>query len=104
LLLITTSGCSVTEKITGAFQGGSESFTGTTTGYSSGEGTIFIVSNRGRKCEGQWKFIVRPSYGQGAVHCDDGSSGLFEFNGNGRQGTGSGYLGTQRFTFNFGYP
>jgi hypothetical protein len=81
---------------------GSETFTGSMTGYMDGTGTMSIVSNKGLSCTGNWSFIVRPTYGRGIFRCSDGTGGPFEFNGNGNHGTGNGRLVDRQFTFTFG--
>jgi len=102
LLALLLSGCSVTLPVDGTMEDGDETFTGTTTGYADGSGTLTVVSNKNLRCEGNWSYVARPTYGRGIFRCNNGKSGPFEFNGAGQHGTGIGRLGNRRFTFTYG--
>lgn len=95
------SACSMTLPVKGRMTDGSESFTGTATGYMDGGGNLKIVSNRGRTCTGDFVYVTGKN-GEGVFTCDDGNSGPFTFVSTGTRGTGTGTIGGQDFTFTFG--
>lgn len=94
-------GCSMTVPFQGTAEDGSETFTGTTTGYADGSGVVNIVSNKGLVCTGKFVYVTERT-GSGTFTCRDGTSGTANFVSAGRHGTGSGRLGNRRFTFTFG--
>ncbi|WP_293721284.1 hypothetical protein [Stappia sp.] len=93
--------CSMTLPVKGQANDGSETFTGSATGYADGAGTLEITSNRGRKCTGTFVY-VNGRQGSGTFTCNDGASGPFEFVSTGTRGTGTGMLNGRAFTFTFG--
>ncbi len=101
LAAVMLAGCSLTLGVTGQFQDGSETFSGSATGYANGGGTLEITSNRGTVCKGTFVYVTRRD-GKGTFTCNDGRSGPFEFVSTGTSGTGTGQLGDKPFTFSFG--
>lgn len=99
--ILLLAACSRTASVQGAIADGSETFSGETTGYSDGSGTLSITSNRGRRCQGQW-VLTTSRMGAGTFTCSDSQGGPFEFVTTGKHGTGTGTLGGKRFTFTFG--
>jgi hypothetical protein len=57
VLAVALSGCSMTLGVQGAADDGSETFTGTATGYMDGSGTLQIHSDKGRSCVGDCVYI-----------------------------------------------
>lgn len=98
---LTVAGCAMTLPVKGQAGDGSETFTGSATGYMDGAGTLTIASNKGRKCSGDFVYTTNRQ-GSGTFTCSDGSSGPFEFVSTGMRGTGTGTLGGKPFTFSFG--
>ena len=92
------SNYTMTLPVRGQSGDGTETFTGSATGYADGAGTLEIVSNRGRKCKGEFVYISN-RHGSGTFNCTDGNSGPFEFVSSGVRGTGSGTIGGRTFTF-----
>ena len=78
-----------------------ESFTGTSTGYMDGGGTVEIVSNRGTVCKGNFVYVTQRR-GEGTFTCNDGRAGPFSFVSTGQRGTGTGTIGGRTFVFTFG--
>ena len=101
ILALALAGCSVTLPVKGTMEEGDEIFTGTSTGYGDGGGTLQIVSNRGLSCTGTFVFVTQRS-GSGTFNCNNGMSGPFDFVSSGGRGTGTGRIGQRRFTFTFG--
>lgn len=101
LISAALGGCSLTLPVQGQMAGGDEHFTGLATGYADGAGTLNIVSNKGLKCEGVFVYVTRRN-GSGTFNCSNGQSGPFDFVSTGTRGTGTGTLGSRRFTFTFG--
>ena len=95
------NGCAMTLPVRGQAGDGSETFTGSATGYLDGAGLLTITSNRGRKCTGDFVYVTKRN-GSGTFTCSDGTSGPFEFVSTGMRGTGTGTLGGKPFTFTFG--
>ena len=102
LLLIPLAGCSMTLSVNGQMEDGSESFTGSATGYMSGSGDLTIKTDKGITCKGNFVYVSR-RHGEGIFTCEDGRSGPFEFVSTGSSGTGTGRLGNSYFTFTFGF-
>lgn len=96
------AGCSITLPVRGQFESGQETFTGTATGGMGGSGSLKVTSSKGATCDGEFVY-TRPREGEGTFLCTDGRSGPFRFASTGTRGTGTGSLGGQPFTFNFGY-
>ncbi|MEM9631358.1 MAG: hypothetical protein AAGA50_08535 [Pseudomonadota bacterium] len=94
-------GCSVTAAVKGQATDGSETFTGSATGYADGSGTLEIKSSRGRVCTGTFVYVTYRD-GEGTFNCNDGASGPFRFVSTGTKGTGTGNLNGKQFTFTFG--
>jgi hypothetical protein len=46
--------CSMTLPVQGAAEDGTETFTGSATGYADGGGTLTLTSNKGRACSGRF--------------------------------------------------
>jgi hypothetical protein len=107
-LLLTTaffsaflSGCAMTLPVTGQVQGGTETFTGTATGYMDGGGNLTLISSKGAVCKGNFVYVNRRQ-GEGIFICDDKRNGPFNFVSTGTRGTGYGTLDGEKFTFTFG--
>jgi len=98
---LVVSGCAMTLPVKGQASDGSETFTGSATGYADGAGTLTITSSKGRKCTGDFVYVSRRE-GSGTFTCTDGASGPFTFVSTGTRGTGTGTLGGKAFTFTFG--
>lgn len=101
LLPVLLCGCAMTLPVKGQAGDGSETFTGSATGYMDGGGSLTIASNKGRKCSGTFVYVNKRE-GSGTFNCDDGNSGPFTFVSTGMRGTGTGTLGGTSFTFTFG--
>lgn len=101
LIALGLSGCAMTLPVRGQIADGSETFTGSATGYADGGGNLTISSNRGRTCEGTFVY-VNGREGSGTFMCSDGASGPFNFVSTGTRGTGTGTLAGKTFTFSFG--
>ena len=99
--LFALPGCSLTLPVKGQLSDGKEKFTGTATGYMSGSGDLKIVSDKGTVCTGNFVYVTRRQ-GEGVFKCQDGRSGPFKFVSTGQQGTGTGNIGGELFTFTFG--
>ena len=93
--------CSVTLPVTGAMEDGTETFTGSATGYMDHSGTLQITTNNGLTCAGQFVYVTERN-GSGTFNCSNGQSGPFQFVSAGNHGTGTGRLGGRPFTFTFG--
>lgn len=93
--------CSSTLPVTGQMMDGSESFTGSATGYLDGGGTVELVTNKGVKCSGSFVYVTRRN-GSGTFTCANGESGPFSFVSTGQRGTGTGTIGGRPVTFTFG--
>lgn len=91
----------MTLPVQGAMEDGTETFTGSATGYMDGGGTLQITSNKGLACSGQFVYETRRN-GSGTFNCTNGQSGPFQFVSTGTRGTGTGRLGGRPFTFTFG--
>jgi len=100
-LMVSLTGCGMTLPVRGQAGDGSETFTGSATGYLDGGGNLTITSNRGRKCEGTFVYVTNRE-GSGTFTCSDGTSGPFTFVSTGTRGTGTGTIGGKPFTFSFG--
>ncbi|TPJ34435.1 hypothetical protein [Mesorhizobium sp. B2-8-3] len=98
---LTLGGCAMTLPVRGQAGDGSETFTGSATGYADGAGNLTIKSNKGRSCKGDFVYVTNRE-GSGTFTCNDGSSGPFTFVSTGMRGTGTGTLGGKPFTFSFG--
>lgn len=94
-------GCAMTLAVKGQTADGSETFTGSATGYADGGGNLTIRSNRGRTCKGDFVYVTNRE-GSGTFTCSDGNSGPFTFVSTGTRGTGTGTIGGKAFTFTFG--
>jgi hypothetical protein len=106
-MAIFLAGCSSSVPMKGYSNTGIMRFNGTTATRGDGSGTLTAVRNDGVKCSGH--FIHSPTRdgrghyeGTGLFACDDGRSGPIEFIGIGENGTGTGKLGDDEFTFAFG--
>lgn len=91
----------MTLPVQGVVTGGTETITGTATGYMNGGGTLTIVTSKGTTCKGNFVYVTKRN-GEGVFQCDDGRSGPFRFVSTGASGTGYGDFNGQRFTFTFG--
>ncbi len=98
---VALSGCAMTLAVRGQASDGTETFTGSATGYADGGGTLAITSSRGRSCTGDFVY-VNGREGSGTFICNDGTSGPFTFVSTGTRGTGTGTIGGKPFTFSFG--
>lgn len=98
---LSVSGCAMTLAVQGQSSDGTETFTGSATGYADGGGTLTITSNRGRECKGTFVYVTNRE-GSGTFQCSDGNSGPFNFVSTGTRGTGTGNIGGKPFTFSFG--
>jgi hypothetical protein len=102
LVLVTgLTACSMTLPVMGSMEDGSETFTGSATGYMDGGGTLTLSSNKGLSCTGSFVYVTRRD-GKGTFNCTNGQSGPFEFVSTGTRGTGTGRIGNRPFTFTFG--
>lgn len=101
LLALSAAACSMTLPVTGSLEDGSETFTGSATGYMDGGGTLTLTSNKGLSCTGTFVYVTRRD-GKGTFNCTNGQSGPFEFVSTGNRGTGTGRIGSRPFTFTFG--
>lgn len=93
--------CSMTLPVRGQLEDGSETFTGTATGYMDGGGNLSITSNKGTACQGTFVYTDSRN-GEGTFICNDGRSGPFSFVSTGSRGTGTGRIGNELMTFTFG--
>ena len=101
LLALSAAACSMTLPVAGTMEDGSETFTGSATGYMDGGGNLTITSNKGLSCTGTFVYITNRN-GKGTFNCTNGQSGPFEFVSTGNRGTGTGRIGSRPFTFTFG--
>ena len=101
LCALVVSACSMTLPVQGSLEDGTETFTGSATGYMDGGGNLTITSNKGLSCAGTFVYETTRN-GKGTFNCTNGQSGPFEFVSTGRRGTGTGRLGGRPFTFTFG--
>jgi hypothetical protein len=106
-MAILLAGCSSAVPIKGYSNTGVMRFQGTVSAHSDGSGTMAAVRNDGVKCNGN--FIHAPTRdgrghygGTGVFTCADGRSGPIELMGIGENGTGTGKMGDDEFTFIFG--
>ena len=99
VLLLTA--CSVTLPVSGRFESGAVTFTGTATGHMDGSGTMELAASNGLKVSGYFIYVTRRE-GEGTFTASDGRSGSFKFVSAGRRGTGTGNLGDDKVTFTFG--
>ncbi|MGF9565630.1 hypothetical protein [Neorhizobium sp. JUb45] len=95
------SSCGMTLPLKGQTESGDETFSGKATGYMDGGGTLELTSSKGRKCSGNFVYVTQRR-GEGTFTCTNGQSGSFSFVSTGTRGTGTGSVGSQRFTFTFG--
>lgn len=93
--------CSLTLPVRGQSQNGSETFSGSATGYLSGSGVLTLESSTGAVCSGSFVYITSRQ-GEGIFNCDDGRSGPFDFVSTGSRGTGKGVINGIPITFSFG--
>ncbi|MFC5755282.1 MULTISPECIES: lipoprotein [unclassified Rhizobium] len=101
LLVALLSGCAMTLPLKGQTESGDEKFTGKATGYADGAGTLELTSTKGLKCNGNFVYVTHRN-GEGTFTCSNGQSGSFTFVSTGVRGTGSGSIGSRKFTFTFG--
>ena len=101
LLMLTASGCAMTLPLRGQTESGDETFTGKATGYMDGGGTLQLTSSKGLNCNGNFVYVTNRN-GEGTFTCSNGQSGAFSFVSTGTRGTGTGTIGSRRFTFTFG--
>ena len=101
LVLVHLTACSMTLPVKGQMESGSETFTGTATGYADGGGNLTLVSSKGLSCSGDFVYVTGRT-GEGTFTCSDGRSGPFSFVSTGTRGTGKGTIGGSPFTFSFG--
>ena len=99
-LLFLTS-CQITLPVQGSYADGTETFTGTATGYMDGHGTITLTASNGLTVRGDFVYITGRQ-GEGTFTASDGRSGSFSFVSTGTRGTGVGYLGSDKVIFTFG--
>ncbi len=99
--LLGLGACSMTLPVQGALEDGTETFSGSATGYSDGGGTLTLTTTKGRSCSGKFVYVTRRE-GEGTFTCNDGQSGPFSFVSTGTSGTGTGRIGGKPFTFTFG--
>ena len=95
------SGCSMTLPVRGQFASGSQTFSGTATGYLDGSGTMQVTATDGTTCTGNFVYVT-DRQGEGTFVCSDGRSGPFRFVSTGSSGTGTGRIGNETVTFTFG--
>ena len=100
-LLILLTSCQMTLPVQGSYADGSETFTGTATGYMDGHGTITLTASNGLTVRGDFVY-VNGRQGEGTFTASDGRSGSFSFVSTGTRGTGVGYLGSDKVIFTFG--
>ena len=93
--------CSMTLPVSGRFEDGSQTLTGTATGYLAGDGKISLVTSKGLTIEGDFVYVTARQ-GEGTFTASDGRSGSFSFVSTGTKGTGTGYLGKDKVIFTFG--
>lgn len=91
----------MTLPLRGQTEAGDEKFTGQATGQLDGGGTLTLISNRGRSCDGDFVYVTGRN-GEGVFNCTDGQSGSFKFVSTGSRGVGTGMIGQSPFTFTFG--
>jgi hypothetical protein len=91
---------SVTSSLNGATEDGAEKFSGSSTTNMSGTGTLTIASEAGLSCSGRFVYVLH-RLAKGTLNCLNGQSGSFDLVSTGRSGTGSGTIGSRRFTFDF---
>jgi hypothetical protein len=101
LLATIVGACSMTLPVKGSLEDGSETFTGSATGYMDHRGTLTITSTKGLSCSGSFVYITSRE-GKGTFNCTNGQTGPFEFVSTGTRGTGTGRIGARPFTFTFG--
>ena len=87
-LVLAFCGCSLTLPVQGVSDKRNEVFTGTATGYLSGNGILKVDSNNGFSCLGEFKYASTHDKGIGAFGCDDGRQGDFAFTSSGVNGIG----------------
>jgi hypothetical protein len=98
---LSLAACSMTLPVQGSIEDGSETFSGSATGYMDGGGNLALTSNKGLTCTGTFVYVTRRN-GAGTFNCSNGQSGPFEFVSTGARGTGTGRIGTRPLTFTFG--
>ena len=102
LLASTLGACadSVTSSVNGATEDGAEKMSGSTITNMSGMGTLAITSEAGLSCSGRFVYVLH-RLAKGTLNCTNGQRGSFELVSAGGRGTGSGTIGSRRFTFEF---
>jgi hypothetical protein len=95
------TGCTLTLPVSGQFDDGSATITGTATGHMDHSGTLQLQTSTGLKVTGVFVYTT-PRTGEGTFTCSDGRSGPFQFVSTGNHGTGTGQLGNEKITFTFG--
>jgi S1-C subfamily serine protease len=70
--------CSVTANVIGYVSDSAEVYTGSATGYASGNGTIEMVDKTGDKCAGSFHYTGSAA-GVGAITCSTGERATFQF-------------------------
>jgi hypothetical protein len=101
MIAATLTACSMTLPVMGSLEDGSETFTGSATGYMDGGGNLTITSNKGLSCTGTFVYVTNRN-GNGTFNCTNGQSGPFEFVSTSNRGTGTGRICPRPFTFTFG--
>ncbi len=82
------AGCSLTVPVSGSSDTAGEVFTGSATGYITGNGDLDVTSSRGVTCTGAFHYVERGRLGNGAVRCSDGREGDLVFRSTGQAGYG----------------
>ena len=101
LMYLATPVYSISLPVEGSIKNSDETFTGTAEVHLTGGGTLVLETNRGVTCDGE--FINETSQkGSGAVTCNDGRLGTFEFVATGLSGSGDGLIEKDHFVFHIG--
>ena len=82
------AGCSLTVPVSGTSDAAGEIFTGSATGYITGDGELDVASSSGVTCTGDFHYVERGRLGNGAVRCSDGREGDLVFQSTGQAGYG----------------
>lgn len=99
--LLMAGGCASTVPVQGKFMSDIIVFSGQATGFSDEQGELELRGSSDLTCKGPFTY-VKPRHAEGTLTCSDGRTGQFSFVTMGSSGTGTGMIGDQQLTLNFG--
>jgi len=108
IICVCLTACSHTVPVSGKVEKTNERFVGTATSYSSGQGSLFVTTDRGATCQSKFDIDLVSSVTEGVsshgiITCSDGRTGTFAYSGTALQGNGFGtFSDGHKFIFTYG--